>query len=1554
MIQGIGCQECDNCVHLLVDDIELLQRNVTSMTRELHNISVGVLAMRRLDEINATVIELRPRVDRLTSAPTDLTSLEPLKHDLASVQRLADDVSIKSDRLLRESEVVSSDATDVRARAEGLYDEVIRMAVDAANNAIDYAKRVLDDIRNTIGLTNVEELLRDAERMLNEIRRRDFSQKTLEADEELARAMEALERARVLLNKAIEQSNRTRIYIERLTGIRRLLNDLKNNSDHSLANSNTATEMNERNQRVMQNIVDIVLIIKTTETEIHRCVDDSRRLIEEAKRFLDDARRAYEDINRELSRLDVATERVRTFVVKLTEENIVLRPLVDNATEHARKLQQQADNLDSLIADTKRSAEAALNASSSYQSIVDAINKAWNASKEAIAAAEEAISKSTGHADEAQRSRERSENLRDEAEEVTAILEDDLKPRLLSANQSIVVVNEIIREVRSSVTDIVLGLDMLPEDGYGNEAREASSVATGAQEKAGGAERKVQVIVDQLPEDQRKVNQIPRDIEAARKDIRDASHEVNKVIDLVPTAVSLLDRLRIQADRIRQIGVDLSANITALRNKVQIARDQANVIRVGVSFDSQSQLRVRAPKNFQAAGSYSKVSLYFRTNDQNGLIAYIGPDAGINIASYMALEVIDGRVQFKFDLGSGPVSIRSQKVVSDGVWHEVIAERTGKQGKLTVRTQDEENDVQTNTSPGTFAVLELNYNTKFFVGGIVDSAVNALKPSILTNTRWNGCMEDIKFDGVVVGPWNFEEAYFIKGCRDRDQLLEAPPVGFEFGGSGYMIVARGGFRPVTQSSIRFSFRSFASDGLMFLMGQPKKDFLSIELRDGKVLFQYDLGSGSANLQSTATYNDGEWHTVYVNRMNNDGILKIDGSSAASGRSPGSMKTLEVANETYFGGFKGQHTYPSVTQKPFKGCIKDVQFQTNTKDLNDNIEFKDVLPGCSEVIRSVSFRHDGSSSSSSSGYIAVSSSSLLGAEQQLRQTSLMFRSLEKDGLIMYAADDIRPTQPNATQQHTAFSVSLVGGKIVVMTTIEGKRTVLESAKDTYNEGRWHYLTITRDGRTLYLGIDNDEVLQTRLEGRLAKFVITSPIYFAGVPSDYAIILENVGTRTRLIGCISDVMINDIPVNFASTRNMSNAVLAACHIADPTPSPPSPPPRPILPTVVIPTGIPPVQCKLPLDPVIQRDVPVSDGIRFGIQPDSRYEYTSLPDPFSSESEFSVDFKTTSANGTIFYTSHSKFPDFIGLYLKNGHLGYAYNCGTGIARVLSDEVYNDGEWHTAVFTRVATEGTLDIDEGVESLTLDSPGRSSSIELTPPFFLGGLPVELPATVATNLDGVTTRFVGCLRSLKQSGKDVGAPSYDVGTEPCSQNVEPGTFFYTNGGHLVLSESFSVPLDITISLEIRPRTLSGVLLSVYSHGSGPPGGDFLVLQLVNGEVMFAMDNGHGEVKTLYTPPSKNELCDGEWHRIRATKAKNVVMLEVDGVSAAPGLGTAGVAHTNTNDPLYIGGVPEFHRGIHTRDQFVGCMRNVQIASETVNLSNARAVGHVNLAACPTT
>ena len=69
--------------------------------------------------------------------------------------------------------------------------------------------------------------------------------------------------------------------------------------------------------------------------------------------------------------------------------------------------------------------------------------------------------------------------------------------------------------------------------------------------------------------------------------------------------------------------------------------------------------------------------------------------------------------------------------------------------------------------------------------------------------------------------------------------------------------------------------------MLLMPGKSNMDFMSIELKDGKVLFQYDLGSGVGSFETTETYNDGRWHTVFANRRNQNGLVKVDNATGES-------------------------------------------------------------------------------------------------------------------------------------------------------------------------------------------------------------------------------------------------------------------------------------------------------------------------------------------------------------------------------------------------------------------------------------------------------------------------------------------------------------------------------------------------------------------------------------------------------------------------------------------------------------------------------------------------
>lgn len=81
---------------------------------------------------------------------------------------------------------------------------------------------------------------------------------------------------------------------------------------------------------------------------------------------------------------------------------------------------------------------------------------------------------------------------------------------------------------------------------------------------------------------------------------------------------------------------------------------------------------------------------------------------------------------------------------------------------------------------------------------------------------------------------------------------------------------------------------------------------------------------------------------------------------------------------------------------------------------------------------------------------------------------------------------------------------------------------------------------------------------------------------------------------------------------------------------------------------------------------------------------------------------------------------------------------------------------------------------------------------------------------------------------------------------------------------LFLDDKFRVGWEIDIKLDIKPRNISGLLVSVHAKK------DYLVLQMINGQIKFSVDNGKGEISTAYNPPIPHYFCDGEWHNIQGT------------------------------------------------------------------------------------
>ena len=64
---------------------------------------------------------------------------------------------------------------------------------------------------------------------------------------------------------------------------------------------------------------------------------------------------------------------------------------------------------------------------------------------------------------------------------------------------------------------------------------------------------------------------------------------------------------------------------------------------------------------------------------------------------------------------------------------------------------------------------------------------------------------------------------------------------------------------------------------------------------------------------------------------------------------------------------------------------------------------------------------------------------------------------------------------------------------------------------------------------------------------------------------------------------------------------------------------------------------------------------------------------------------------------------------------------------------------------------------------------------------------------------------------------------------------------------------------------------------------------------------------------------------------------------------------AGISSTDTNDPFYVGGVPDgaSFSALRTTDKFVGCVRNFRFENRTQPLNAGDVFGDVNVGSCPT-
>ncbi|KAA8591296.1 hypothetical protein FQN60_002239 [Etheostoma spectabile] len=400
--------------------------------------------------------------------------------------------------------------------------------------------------------------------------------------------------------------------------------------------------------------------------------------------------------------------------------------------------------------------------------------------------------------------------------------------------------------------------------------------------------------------------------------------------------------------------------------------------------DPVSYLTLPTIKNAYKAFS---IKINFRPDNVDGMILYNGQRRTTG-ADFISLGLVGGRLEFRFDVGSGMASIRDPNPVKLGEFHTVELYRNHTLGYIIVDGGEPING----SSQGKFQGLDLN--EELHVGGYPNYTVLAKTAGI--KTGFVGCIRQLVIQG--------EEVIFKDLDRSSTGVTNCPtckdhpcqcgcPRGFtgsncqhhsslhchseacgpdatcinRQNGLGYDCRCHLGkfgnkcmdgelvttplfdgeesyiaYPPLTNVHddlrVELEFKPLERDGLMFFCGGKKmkvEDFVAISMVEGHVEFRFELGTGQAILLSPEPVSLGQWHRVVAERNKKAGYLRVDQGPVERKTSPGSTQGLNIHTPMYLGGVPSMDILPKPANvsELFKGCIGEVAINNKKVDLS---------------------------------------------------------------------------------------------------------------------------------------------------------------------------------------------------------------------------------------------------------------------------------------------------------------------------------------------------------------------------------------------------------------------------------------------------------------------------------------------------------------------------------------------------------------------------------------------------------------------------------------------
>ncbi|KAG7317659.1 hypothetical protein KOW79_018694 [Hemibagrus wyckioides] len=347
---------------------------------------------------------------------------------------------------------------------------------------------------------------------------------------------------------------------------------------------------------------------------------------------------------------------------------------------------------------------------------------------------------------------------------------------------------------------------------------------------------------------------------------------------------------------------------------------------------------------------------------------------------------------------------------------------------------------------------------------------------------------------------------------------------------------------ILKDVIALKFKTAESDGVILHGEGQQGDYITLELRKGRLVLQINLGSnqygsilGHTSVSSGSLLDDHHWHSVVIERYRRNVNFTLD-LHTQHFRTNGEFDHLDLDYEARlsFGGMPYSGKLISGGRRNFKGCMESINYNgENITDLArrkkvDTSSFRNLTFSCVESHTfPVSFN-------------ATSFLQLPGRrETNMVSVSFQFRTWNSNGLLVFSslADGM-------------LELTLKDGKVTAHISIQQQKNlgVDMTSGSGLNDGEWHDVRFLAKENFATLTIDRDEASAVRTNTPVQ--ITTGGTYHFG---GYFLQTQTSPSQRSFQGCMQLIQVDDHLADLvALERGMlgafENVSLDMCAIID----------------------------------------------------------------------------------------------------------------------------------------------------------------------------------------------------------------------------------------------------------------------------------------------------------------------------------------------------------------------------------------------------------------------